>query len=109
MQTFDYKFNMGASIETTQTVLKNQYNDGYVQRVSVGINNRREIWSGSKTGDYETVIKPIMDFIDAHKGAKPFYWVNPFGVKNKYVCEGYSVSQRKGNFWQISLKFEQVF
>lgn len=27
----------------------------------------------------------------------------------KYVCENYEISQKKGNFWQIVLKFEQVF
>ncbi|OAV29027.1 tape measure protein [Moraxella catarrhalis] len=56
-----------------------------------------------------TVILPIKDFLDAHKGVKPFLWTNPHGQTKKYVCENYEISQKKGNFWQIGLKFEQVF
>ena len=109
LKTFNFKFNMGASADTRHNVSKTQFGDGYTQRVSHGINNKRTDWSGTKTGDLETVIKPIMAFLDEHKGVIPFLWTNPHGVTAKYICQDYQVSQRKGNFWQISLKFEQVF
>ncbi|RKM48407.1 phage tail protein [Moraxella catarrhalis] len=107
MKTFTWKMNMGASASVHHTVSKTQFGDGYAQRVSVGINNQRTDWSGSKTGDWQTVILPIKTFLDEHKGVIPFLWTNPHGQTKKYVCENYEISQKKGNFWEISLKFEQ--
>lgn len=109
LKTFAFKVNMGASSDVRFSSAKVQFGDGYAQRVSRGINNKVADWSGQKTGDFDTVIKPIMDFLDEHKGVKPFFWTNPHGITAKYICAGYQVGQRKGNFWQISLKFEQVF
>ena len=109
LKTFNWQMNMGAAADVKHSVTKTQFGDGYAQRVSHGINNRTKDWSGSKTGDYATIIKPIMDFLDEHGGVKPFLWTNPHGTTAKYICQDYEVSQRKGNFWQISLKFEQVF
>ena len=107
MKTFTWKMNMGASASVHHAVSKTQFGDGYAQRVSVGINNQRMDWSGSKTGDWQTVILPIKTFLDEHKGVIPFLWTNPHGQTKKYVCENYEISQKKGNFWEISLKFEQ--
>ncbi|AKI26983.1 hypothetical protein [Moraxella phage Mcat1] len=98
---------MGASASVHHAVSKTQFGDGYAQRVSHGINNQRTDWSGSKTGDWQTVILPIKTFLDEHKGVIPFLWTNPHGQTKKYVCENYEISQKKGNFWEISLKFEQ--
>ena len=107
MKTFTWKMNMGASASVHHAVSKTQFGDGYAQRVSLGINNQRTDWSGSKTGDWQTVILPIKTFLDEHKGVIPFLWTNPHGQTKKYVCENYEISQKKGNFWEISLKFEQ--
>ncbi|MDO4895646.1 phage tail protein [Moraxella sp.] len=109
LKTFAWKMNMGASASTRHSVIKTQFGDGYAQRVSVGMNNKRTDWSGSKTGDLERVIKPIERFLDEHAGVIPFHWTDPHGQTNQYICQDYEVAQRKGNFWQISLKFEQVF
>lgn len=109
LKTFKWQMNMGASADVRHTHTKTQFGDGYAQRVSFGINNKRTDWQGTKTGDLNTVIKPIMAFLDEHGGVKPFLWTSPHGTTAKYICADYEVSQRKGNFWQISLKFEQVF
>lgn len=109
LRTFKWTMNMGASADVRHNVTKTQFGDGYTQRVSHGINNKIKDWSGEKTGDYDTVIKPIMDFLDEHGGVTPFLWTDPHSETRKYVCQDYKESQRKGNFWQVSLKFEQVF
>lgn len=109
LKTFNFKMNMGASASIKHSVNHTQFGDGYAQWVSFGVNNKRTDWTGSKTGDYRTVILPIMQFLDEHKGVVPFLWTDPHGNTHKYICQDYDVSQRKGNFWQISLKFEQVF
>ena len=109
LQTFIWKMDMGAAADTQFAVTKIQFGDGYRQLSSSGINNKRKDWIGTKTGDFTTVIKPIMDFIDSHAGVTPFLWTDPHGQTKQYTCTGYSTPQRKGNFWQISLKFEQFF
>ena len=109
MKTFKWKMNMGAAADVKHNATKTQFGDGYAQFVSHGINSKTKNWSGRKTGDWLTVIKPIADFLDEHKGVTPFLWTDPHGQTNKYVCQAYKVSQNKGNSWQISLEFEQVF
>ncbi|WII95013.1 phage tail protein [Moraxella haemolytica] len=109
MKTFTWKMNMGASASTRHAVSKTQFGDGYAQRVSFGINNKATDWTGTIRGDLATIIKPVMAFLDEHKGILPFLWANPHGETKKYICQDYDVKQRKGNFWEISLKFEQTF
>lgn len=109
LQTFAWTLNAGATSQIMHTVSKTQFGDGYAQRVSFGINNKRIDWTGAKSGDLDTVIKPIMAFLDAHKGVIPFLWTDPLGDTKKYVCDSYPIKQRVGNIWQIDLKFEQVF
>lgn len=109
LQTFGWLMNMGASADTTHNVAKVQFGDGYKQLFTVGINNKFKNWQGQKTGDLTTVIKPIEDFLDAHAGVTPFLWTDPKGETHAYTCSSYNTSQRKGNFWQISLKFERYF
>lgn len=109
MQVFDWRMDMGATADVAHSVNVVRFGDGYEQRHSMGINNRRVTWSGTKTGDLNSVIKPIMQFIDSHAGVRPFLWTDPHGKTAAYTCSGYSTPQRKGNFWQISLKFEQFF
>lgn len=107
LQTFTWKLNMGPSINTQYRVNRTQFGDGYAQLSTIGINNKTQSWSGTKNGDLQTVIVPIMDFIDAHAGSRPFLWTDPHGRTKQYTCAGYSTSQNKGNHWQITLKFEQ--
>ena len=63
--------DMGATLDTQYRVNKTQFGDGYTQRSSTGINNTIKNWSGTKTGDLETVIKPIEAFLDDHAGVRP--------------------------------------
>lgn len=107
IQTFPWQMDMGATADKQYRVNKTQFGDGYAQRSSIGINNTTKNWSGTKTGDLETVIKPITVFLDDHAGVLPFYWTDPHGNTKQYTCAGVSIPQRKGNFWQITLNFEQ--
>lgn len=108
MDKLNLVLDMGASLEVNHNISKLQYGDGYVQLATFGINPKRKIWSGTKTGDLAKTIKPIMVFLDSHIGKK-FTWLDPLGETSAYICQGYSAPQRKGNFWQINLKLEQVF
>lgn len=107
IKAFNWQMDMGATLDTQYRVNRTQFGDGYVQRTSSGINNKVKNWSGTKTGDFATVIDPILDFLDEHAGAIPFYWTDPHGRTRQYTCAGASTPQRKGNYWQITLNFEQ--
>lgn len=107
IRTFPWQLDMGAAANYQYRVNKTQFGDGYAQHSSFGINNKTKNWSGTKTGDLETVIKPIEAFLDDHAGVKPFLWTDPHGKTKQYTCAGASTPQRKGNFWQITLNFEQ--
>ena len=107
IQTFNWQMDMGATLDTQYRVNRTQFGDGYAQLSSPGINNTTKNWSGTKTGQIDSVIKPIMDFIDEHAGVKPFLWTDPLGETKQYTCSGYSTPQRKGDHWQITLNFEQ--
>ena len=107
IKTFPWQMDMGAALNTQYRVNKTQFGDGYAQHSSFGINNKTKNWSGTKTGDLETVITPILDFLDEHAGVTPFLWTDPHGKTKQYTCTGASTPQRKGNFWQITLNLEQ--
>lgn len=107
LKTFNWRMDAGATLDTQYRVNRTQFGDGYAQHSSFGINNKRKTWSGTKTGDFNTVIAPILDFLDSHAGVIPFLWTDPHGNTKQYTCAGASTPQRKGNFWQITLNFEQ--
>ena len=106
-QTFTWLMDMGAVLDKQYRTQRTQFGDGYAQHSSNGLNNKILKWSGTKTGDLETVIKPIEAFIDDHAGVMPFFWTDPHGNTTLYTCAGVSIPQRKGNFWQISLTFDE--
>lgn len=106
-KTFPWRMDMGATSSFRYRVNKTQFGGGYAQHSSTGINNKLKDWSGTKTGDLNTVITPIEAFLDEHAGVKPFLWTDPHGNTKQYTCAGASTPQRKGNFWQITLNFEQ--
>lgn len=107
IKTFNWQMDMGATADKQYRVNKTQFGDGYAQLSSIGINNTTKNWSGTKTGPLDTIIKPIEAFIDEHAGVKPFLWTDPHGDTKQYTCAGVSIPQRKGDFWQITLNFEQ--
>lgn len=106
-ETLDINLDMGIKSNSNMSTKSVRFGDGYKQLYSFGINNKSLNWSGSKTGDYLTIIKPIEDFLENHKGVIPFYWLDPTGKTKLYTCESWTASQNKGNIWNISLDFEQ--
>ncbi len=62
IKTFPWQMDMGATLDTQYRVNRTQFGDGYAQHSSSGLNNKVKNWSGTKTGDFATVIDPILDF-----------------------------------------------
>ena len=106
-KTLNLTLDMGLKSSSEMSVKSVSFGDGYKQLYSFGINNKSLNWTGTKTGDYLTIIKPIEDFLENTKGVTPFFWVDPKGQKKLYTCNQWSINQNKGNLWQIALTLEQ--
>lgn len=106
-KTLNLVLDMGVKSSTNLSLKSVQFGDGYKQLYSFGINNKSQNWSGAKTGDYNSIIRPVEDFLDSLNGVIPFYWTSPKGEKKLYTCNNWSTSQNKANLWTISLEFEQ--
>ncbi|WP_421547947.1 phage tail protein [Pseudomonas sp. QD4] len=85
-----------------------QFGDGYRQVAQDGINNKTQSWPLTFVGD-DKKIKPIIDFIDSHQGAMPFYWTPPLGEQGLYRCQTYQPSPLGAGVYSLSATFEQAF
>ncbi|MBW9244196.1 MULTISPECIES: phage tail protein [Pseudomonas] len=84
------------------------FGDGYAQSVSDGINNKSQSWPLTFLGDGVRT-KQIMDFIDAHKGARGFLWTPPLGELGLYKCDGYQLTPHGAENYTLTATFEQNF
>jgi phage-related protein len=90
-------------------VLSSQFNNGYSQRLAVGINNVAGSWSVSFTGN-QAYVEPIRDFLKRHKGAQHFLWAPPMEEQGAYITSGAWHLQSLGkNLFTLSSTFQQVF
>ena len=94
----------GAKFSTVEA----KYGDGYSQATSVGINNRTQEWSVSRTA-LKAEITAIKNFLDARKGADSFLWDSPFDGVIRVKASEYQLSPLGGLVWKISTTFSQVF
>lgn len=106
MQEFLWKTQVGSSGNTAFAVTKNEF-DGYVQRVSTGINNKKRQWNLSFIGD-DDEIPLVKDFIDNHKGTDPFLWQIPGSTgKIMVTCEGYGNTYNGFTVETLTFVFEE--
>ena len=106
MEIFDWPTQVGSSGDTQFKVNKNEF-DGYVQRVTTGINNRKRKWSLQFLGD-ATELPEVKAFIDLHKGVDPFLWQIPSTTNTIMVtCEGYGNSYLGFDVESLSFVFEE--
>lgn len=88
--------------------LGSQFGDGYVQSISVGINNRKGIWPWVKTAK-KPVIVDIKNFLDDHKAVGSFLWDSPLDGQIRVKAADYQVENRGAGLYRISTTFTQVF
>lgn len=97
-----------ASASNEFNVLTAGFGDGYEQNTSVGINNRKQEWSITKTAK-KSLITTIKNFFDDHKGADSFLWQSPFDGQIRVRAASYTLTPLGGEVWRISTSFSQVF
>lgn len=108
-ELFTWSPRVGAGTDTQADVLASQYNNGYSQHLSVGINNLSGTHQVSFTGT-EAYLLPILDFFKRHKGAIRFLWTPPLEPEGLYITTGgwQTASHGKRRF-TVSTTFQQVF
>lgn len=106
--TFSWSPRTTASGDTTFTVRKAKFGDGYEQRAADGLNNRRSSYQLTFVGD-AAKITAILAFLDAHAGAKSFYWTPSLRSPSLFTCEKYSEPVKDGDAFTIAATFDQTF
>lgn len=105
--TFNYRPDYESTLAQQPAVITTKFGDGYEQRVAVGINNNPEKWSLAFTVG-NPVLPDALAFLQARKGVESFYWANPYGTTNVYVCRNWTLSRGPGK-QTLTMDFEQVF
>ena len=78
MQTFNWEPDDEIGTDSTFRVRRSQFGDGYVQVAGDGLNPETDTHTLTFGGLMDE-IKPIVDFIRAHGGARSFLWTTPEG------------------------------
>lgn len=108
-EVFTWAPRVGASGDVQPDVLTSKYNNGYSQRLSVGINNLSGSYQVSFTGT-EAYLKPILAFFVRHKGTNSFYWRPPMEEQGLYITAGgWQTSSHGRRRFTVSTTFQQVF
>jgi len=111
MSIFTWRAEVGTSGNGDFSVFSSKFGDGYSQDVPNGLNNETQKWTvvvSSKGGNGRTV-QQVLDFIREQKGA-PFEWQAPnTAALGWYKCQRYSQSDQGGDYWTLSMEFEQVY
>ncbi|VVE78194.1 phage tail protein [Pandoraea sputorum] len=106
--TFNWSPRTTASGDTAFTVRKAKFGDGYEQRAADGLNNRRSSYQLTFVGEAPK-IAAILAFLDAHAGARSFFWTPPLRPQALFVCEKHSEPVKDGTTYSITATFDQTF
>ena len=108
MDTFDWPVRLGSSGQIEQRVQTNEFGDGYVQVIGVGLNNQAEAWDVSVTGVLAK-IQPVRAFLDLHRGSRSFHWTPPGGNAARFRATSYRLLPHGKGIYTLSWTFQQVF
>lgn len=108
-QTFSYNPEFGTNATVKPNVTQVKYGDGYEQRFASGMNSIAEIWNVSFVNRESADGLAIIAFLTARGGVERFNWTSPEGTVGVWVCREWNKVPKKGNRWDISASFEQVF
>lgn len=86
---------------------QSKFGDGYSQDSLDGLNTDEQAWTAVTSGT-ASQMQAVLDWIRAHAG-QSFYWTPPLGVQGVYKCKEYKHQELGGNYFVVTLEFEQGF
>ena len=99
----------GAQKTSQPAVRKVQFGDGYIQRLTFGLNQNPKSWSLTWEVS-EANADTIEDFLDARGGAESFDWTPPdTATSYKWICGEWTKTIPYLNRATITATFVQVF
>lgn len=108
--TFNYFIDYGASEASAPKVSNIQFGDGYVQRVSHGINIDGKVWNLNFRNREIDEIDEIVEFFESKKGVDPFLWTPPGETTALlWVCQQWSRVKEHATTDSLTATFVQVF
>ena len=86
-----------------------QFGDGYLNRITFGLNQNLKSYSPRWNNISETDADTISDFLDARGGTESFDWT-PSGESSssKFICPSWSKSIPYNNRASINATFQEV-
>ena len=105
----------GMTKSSSATVHKIQFGDGYMQRVTEGINPIKESYQVSFSNRTITDIDDIVAFLDNKKGVTAFNFTVPDTNSSgnektiKVICESYNLNWINGIASTVSATFLRVY
>jgi len=96
--------------ELAPRVQRNQFGDGYSQRVPLGINILSHDWTLSYTALSATNWATISAFLEDHSDGEAFYYT-PYGESavRVFTALKWSPIPRQGNVWDVSISLTEEF
>lgn len=108
VETFVWEPDDEAGGDSTFRTRESKFGDGYVQVSSDGPNAEEDTWSLS-FGGTGSEIKPIVDFIRDHKGARAFLWTPPDESLGLYRCSAFRRQTKPGGLAVLTVTFERAY
>lgn len=108
MAVFNWRVEVGSSGNSDFSVFASKFGDGYSQISPNGLNNETQRWTARVSGKSKRIL-PILAFLREHGGA-PFEWraPNTSGL-GWYSCKRFSQFDEGGDYWTITMEFEQAY
>ena len=108
MAVFTWRAEIGTTNNTDFAMFTSRFGDGYAQEVPNGLNNESQKWNVKVSGKGPRA-RAVLQFLRNHKG-QPFQWKAPNTAGlGWYSCKRYSQSDEGGDYWTITMEFEQAY
>lgn len=106
--TFTWTPSFPASQESTPSVRRVTFGDGYEQRLSYGLNTDLKQWDLVFENRTDSERDQILNFLNARKGVEAFNWTPPHGGTRAFVCDAWNAELNACNLNTVRAKFRQV-
>ncbi len=108
MSEFIWAFGADLSEESEVGLRSAKFGDGYQQRYASGINNLKQVWSGTITKPVDE-IRDIVDFLEDRVNGQSFTFTPADSGEVKVICTKWSRSWKGPNVCTLSLTLERVY